>query len=193
MKRLPAASCADAAPSVASPLDTLPKAQAQRRAAEGIAAFRAALPSEFRRADTLTSLAFVARDLALVVATATVFSCVGCSHPLIALAYALTQGTVAVGVWMLGHEAVHGSLLPHRGCNDALGALLHAAMLVPFSSWGYMRTCMHAIAAAWCLCWVGAAAAAVLLCCCAIAAVLLMLLTSHMVRSGLKLRSVAHV
>ena len=129
-----------------SPLDSIAREDAKALAVAARQRFQVELPRHLKEVDTITSLGYVLLDLALLVAVAAALRQVLplCSASEIAtfcagLAYALVQGTVAVGPWMLGHDAGHGALLPNRIANDALGILLHSFLLVPFHSWAYMH------------------------------------------------------
>ena len=51
------------------------------------------------------------------------------------LAYAYICGTVATGLWVLGHEAGHGAFSKHKILNEILGFVLHSLLLVPYFSW----------------------------------------------------------
>ena len=45
------------------------------------------------------------------------------------------MGSVLTGVWVLAHEAGHQAFSPSRYYNDAVGLVLHSALLVPYHSW----------------------------------------------------------
>ena len=47
------------------------------------------------------------------------------------VAYALVTGTVAMGLWVLAHECGHGAFSENRTLQDAVGYILHTALLVP--------------------------------------------------------------
>lgn len=51
------------------------------------------------------------------------------------IVYAVITGTVATGVWVLGHECGHFAFSETRWLNDALGLVLHSSLLVPYFSW----------------------------------------------------------
>jgi len=51
------------------------------------------------------------------------------------IAYAAFNGTVATGLWVLGHECGHGAFSNNKIANDLLGYVLHTALLVPYFSW----------------------------------------------------------
>lgn len=45
------------------------------------------------------------------------------------------QGAVCTGVWVIAHECGHQSFSKWQNVNDAVGLLLHTALLVPYYSW----------------------------------------------------------
>lgn len=45
------------------------------------------------------------------------------------------QGAVMTGLWVLAHECGHQSFSPSKTINDAVGLILHSALLVPYHSW----------------------------------------------------------
>ena len=49
--------------------------------------------------------------------------------------YAAVCGTVATGIWVLGHECGHYAFSNNNLLNDTLGYILHTALLVPYFSW----------------------------------------------------------
>lgn len=59
------------------------------------------------------------------------------------LLYGYICGTVATGLWVLGHECGHGSFSDHWILNDSLGYILHTALLVPYFSWQWSHFVHH--------------------------------------------------
>lgn len=51
------------------------------------------------------------------------------------IVYAVITGTVATGVWVLGHECGHKAFSNNDLLNDILGYILHTPLLVPYFSW----------------------------------------------------------
>lgn len=45
------------------------------------------------------------------------------------------QGAVMTGVWVLAHECGHQAFSESKTINDAIGLVLHSALLVPYHSW----------------------------------------------------------
>lgn len=57
--------------------------------------------------------------------------------------YAVVQGTIATGVWVVGHECGHGAFSEFNQLNDVLGYILHTVLLVPYYSWKYSHHKHH--------------------------------------------------
>ena len=51
------------------------------------------------------------------------------------VAYAIVQGTVCTGPWVIGHECGHGAFSASTALNDAVGFVIHSLLLVPYWSW----------------------------------------------------------
>jgi omega-6 fatty acid desaturase (delta-12 desaturase) len=51
------------------------------------------------------------------------------------IAYAFICGTIATGLWVLGHECGHQAFSDSKLLNDTLGFIIHTALLVPYFSW----------------------------------------------------------
>lgn len=49
--------------------------------------------------------------------------------------YAFLNGVSATGIWVLAHECGHRAFSPKVWVNDAVGMVLHSALLVPYHSW----------------------------------------------------------
>ncbi|CAD8190161.1 unnamed protein product [Paramecium pentaurelia] len=60
------------------------------------------------------------------------------------IGYAFITGTVATGIWVLGHECSHFAFSDTKWLNDALGFLLHQALLVPYFSLQHSHSVHHA-------------------------------------------------
>nr|BAM37464.1 delta12-fatty acid desaturase [Thraustochytrium aureum] len=116
------------------------QAQAEQEKLPTIGELRKAVPAHCFEKSTLKSLFFVARDLAFCSAigyAAWEYIPVEWSIKAIALwtLYAIVQGTVATGVWVLGHEGGHGGISSYSIVNDTVGYVLHSILLVPYFSW----------------------------------------------------------
>jgi len=59
------------------------------------------------------------------------------------VAYALWTGTVATGCWVAAHECGHGAFSDNKFIQDAVGYVLHTALLVPYFSWQRSHAVHH--------------------------------------------------
>lgn len=59
------------------------------------------------------------------------------------LGYSILMGTVAMGLWVLGHECGHGAFGRNTFENDFFGFILHSFLLVPYFSWKYSHSKHH--------------------------------------------------
>lgn len=57
--------------------------------------------------------------------------------------YWAAQGCVMTGLWVLAHEAGHQGSSDYRIVNDAIGTLLHSALLVPYHQWARSHGLHH--------------------------------------------------
>lgn len=57
--------------------------------------------------------------------------------------YSLLMGTVAMGLWVLGHECGHGAFGRTKLQNDSIGFIVHSMLLVPYFSWQYSHNKHH--------------------------------------------------
>lgn len=57
--------------------------------------------------------------------------------------YAFWQGCVWTGHWVLAHECGHGAFSSSQTLNDAVGFVLHQALLVPYFAWQYTHAKHH--------------------------------------------------
>ncbi|CAB1104052.1 unnamed protein product [Ectocarpus sp. CCAP 1310/34] len=60
------------------------------------------------------------------------------------IAYAVACGTAATGAWVVAHECGHGAFSDNRKLQDAVGYVLHSALLVPYFSWQRSHAVHHA-------------------------------------------------
>lgn len=51
------------------------------------------------------------------------------------LTYGYFQGQQLTGIWVLGHEAGHGTFLPNKFMNEFAGWVFHSFLLTPYFSW----------------------------------------------------------
>ncbi len=59
------------------------------------------------------------------------------------LAYAYLNGTIAVGAWVVAHECGHRAFSRTTRPQDAVGFVLHSALLVPYFSWQRSHAIHH--------------------------------------------------
>ncbi len=57
--------------------------------------------------------------------------------------FAIVQGTLMIGVWVLGHECGHQAFSDKYYWNDLLGYILHTILLVPYFSWQHSHAVHH--------------------------------------------------
>jgi fatty acid desaturase len=57
--------------------------------------------------------------------------------------YAIVNGTISIGLWVLGHECGHGAFSSNKIANDVLGFILHSAYLVPYFGWQHSHYVHH--------------------------------------------------
>lgn len=119
------------------------------------------IPAEYFNRSLLRSSMYVARDLTQVAATMYIMlsfgepmldaSCnfvLGLGLPaMIGTAVTMlmrfvvwnifwyVQGLNGTGIWVMAHECGHQAFSPSRAINDAVGLVLHSALLVPYHSW----------------------------------------------------------
>nr|XP_018916119.1 PREDICTED: delta(12) fatty acid desaturase FAD2-like [Bemisia tabaci] len=55
----------------------------------------------------------------------------------------VATGTVAFGLWFLGHELGHQAFSEYEWLNDTIGFLVHSSMLVPYQSWKFSHHMHH--------------------------------------------------
>eukprot|EP00962_Isochrysis_galbana_P041178 scaffold15037_cov112-Isochrysis_galbana.AAC.3 len=101
---------------------------------------RASIPAHLFKRSYVHSLAHLAMDLVWVAGTwllamlAASMLPVGFA-PLVWGAYWFYQGINLTALWVLAHECGHGGFTDSRLVNDAVGFLLHSALLTPYFSW----------------------------------------------------------
>ena len=58
--------------------------------------------------------------------------------------YAIVTGTVAFGLWVIGHECGHQAFCTTPWVGDLVGYILHSAMLLPYFTWRRSHAVHHA-------------------------------------------------
>ncbi|KDR69558.1 hypothetical protein GALMADRAFT_77316 [Galerina marginata CBS 339.88] len=118
---------------------------------------RALIPSRLFRRNTSRSVAFLIRDLIMVVALSiavytgdTTLISLECAtiqryilRACIWLFYWWFQGLIFTGIWVIGHECGHGSFSSSRGLSDLVGFLCHSALWTPYFSWKFSHQSHH--------------------------------------------------
>jgi omega-6 fatty acid desaturase (delta-12 desaturase) len=90
---------------------------------------------------TTRALALVLVDVALFVAGLAV--AVLARHPAVQLLAGVATGLVISRLFILGHDACHQSLTPHRGLNRWLGRIVFLPSLTPYSLWEVGHNVVH--------------------------------------------------
>jgi len=57
--------------------------------------------------------------------------------------YSFFQGSAFTGLWVLAHECGHGGFSASKRLNNAVGFVLHSALLVPYYSWQFSHAKHH--------------------------------------------------
>jgi fatty acid desaturase len=111
---------------------------------------RSVIPADCFESDTATSLGY------LSVSAAGTAACTAVGLQLLSIlppeniltlpiwaAYSAITGTVAMGLWVLAHECGHGAFSKNKSLQDAVGFIIHSAMLVPYYSWQRSHAVHH--------------------------------------------------
>ena len=93
------------------------------------------------RKNTTYALALVAADLAAFALAMT--AVVLLPHPALQLLAGVLAGLVIGRLFILGHDACHQSLTPHRRLNRWLGRLVFMPSLTPYSLWDIGHNVVH--------------------------------------------------
>ncbi|KAI1382379.1 oleate delta-12 desaturase [Hypoxylon crocopeplum] len=100
---------------------------------------RKAIPKECFERSALRGLSYVARDIALILATFYLCNLGAAKFPSVTWlfwsVYGFLTGLFATGIWVLAHECGHQAFSPSKVFNDSLGLVLHSSLLVPYFSW----------------------------------------------------------
>mmetsp|Transcript_14290 Transcript_14290/g.38241 ORF Transcript_14290/g.38241 Transcript_14290/m.38241 type:complete len:403 (-) Transcript_14290:154-1362(-) len=57
--------------------------------------------------------------------------------------YAFWQGAILTGLWVVAHECGHNAFCDNKTLQDAVGFVLHSALLVPYFSWQRSHAVHH--------------------------------------------------
>ena len=97
----------------------------------GLADIRAAIPKHCWVKDPRRSMAYVLRDVVLVLGLAAARLDSWLVWPL----YWAAQGTMFWALFVLGHDCGHGSFSNNPSPNSVVGHILHSSILVPYHGW----------------------------------------------------------
>ena len=106
---------------------------------------RKAVPAKTFKKNTLKSLAYAAVSVAegaACLALGTLIPMKLAALPLWIL-YAVVTGTVWTGMWVIAHECGHNAFSDNKFIQDAVGYVLHSALLVPYFSWQHSHAVHH--------------------------------------------------
>ena len=106
---------------------------ARRSVVEMLSAFRTPRPAAM--------MALLAVDLALYLLTW--WGVLVVEHPIAKLFLAVINGLLAGRLFVLGHDACHGSAFPARWANELFGRLAFLPTLTPFSTWELGHNSLH--------------------------------------------------
>ncbi|KAM7270284.1 hypothetical protein ACFE04_029498 [Oxalis oulophora] len=59
------------------------------------------------------------------------------------LIYAVLQGCVLTGIWVIGHECGHHAFSEYQLLDDSIGFIIHTLLLVPYFSWKFSHRRHH--------------------------------------------------
>ncbi|KQK14478.1 omega-3 fatty acid desaturase, chloroplastic [Brachypodium distachyon] len=107
----------------------------------GLAEIRAAIPKHCWVKDPWRSMAYVLRDVVVVLALAAAASRLGSwlAWPV----YWAAQGTMFWALFVLGHDCGHGSFSNNAKLNSVVGHILHSSILVPYHGWRISHRTHH--------------------------------------------------
>ncbi len=110
------------------------------------ATVKAAIPPECFERSLWRSLRYAAFSVGLTVGLglfALAFIPVAWAWLPVWLVYAYATGTAATGVWVIAHECGHRAFANGTRAQDAIGFVLHSALLVPYFSWQRSHAIHH--------------------------------------------------
>ena len=106
----------------------------------------AAIPKECWKKDTFKSMCYAVFSTSLTVAlgvAAYAFIPLKLAYLPVWALYAAVTGTVATGSWVVAHECGHDAFSDNKKLQDAVGYVLHSALLVPYFSWQRSHAVHH--------------------------------------------------
>ncbi|XP_051148912.1 delta(12)-fatty-acid desaturase FAD2 [Andrographis paniculata] len=102
-----------------------------------------AIPPHCFQRSLRRSFSYVACDLAVASALYYAATTTTRFHLLAWPLYWICQGCVLTGVWVIAHECGHHAFSDYPWVDDAVGLILHSALLVPYFSWKYSHRRHH--------------------------------------------------
>ncbi len=108
---------------------------------------RAAIPAECFRRSNLISCAYGGFSVVLTLLIgilAWLYVPVSWVWAPVWVMYAIACGTAGTGVWVVAHECGHGAFSDNKKFGNAVGFVLHSALLVPYFSWQRSHAVHHA-------------------------------------------------
>eukprot|EP00897_Mesotaenium_endlicherianum_P008945 jgi/Mesen1/8079/ME000434S07321 len=103
---------------------------------------RAAIPKHCWEKNSWKSVAYVIRDVAVVLGLAVGAASV--NNWIVWPLYWLAQGTMFWALFVVGHDCGHGSFSNNKKLNDFIGHLTHSSILVPYHGWRISHRTHHA-------------------------------------------------
>nr|AAR23815.1 delta 12 fatty acid epoxygenase [Stokesia laevis] len=108
-----------------------------------------AIPAHCFRRSAVWSSCYVVQDLIITFLLYTVANTYipHLPPPLVYLAwpvYWFCQSCILTGLWVLGHECGHHAFSEYQWIDNAVGFVLHSALLTPYFSWKYSHRKHHA-------------------------------------------------
>lgn len=101
---------------------------------------KAAIPNRLFEAEVSQSFYYVIKDLILIAALFIIVRVLEITLPTHFLfvafpVYWYLQGTLLMGLFVLGHDCGHGSFSKYEMLNDVTGTVLHSLVLTPYYPW----------------------------------------------------------
>lgn len=96
------------------------------------------IPKEYFKKDTSKSLTYLYITMSILAANTTIFVSyfpTTLTYAPVWALYALMNGTIATGAWVLAHECGHGAFSDNKWLECVVGYTLHTLLLVPYFSW----------------------------------------------------------
>eukprot|EP00607_Mallomonas_marina_P008204 CAMPEP_0182416598 /NCGR_PEP_ID=MMETSP1167-20130531/951_1 /TAXON_ID=2988 /ORGANISM="Mallomonas Sp, Strain CCMP3275" /LENGTH=397 /DNA_ID=CAMNT_0024589531 /DNA_START=93 /DNA_END=1286 /DNA_ORIENTATION=- len=100
-----------------------------------------AIPKELFIKDTLKSMTYLVKDVAVVAALALAVTKFG--NPITWPLYWFAQGTMFWALFVVGHDCGHGSFSDSAKVNNLVGLITHSSILVPFAGWQISHRTHH--------------------------------------------------